>query len=325
MNQQRGIGQPLVSACIITYNQREYLRECIESILAQDYPDFEIVVGDDASTDGTQEMLREYGVKYPDKFVLRLAKTNRGITHNSNEVLFSSKGKYVAILGGDDMMLPGKITKQVDFLEKNENYVLCGTYTKLINETGQEIGITKDYRGKKTPKYTLYEQIESGNNLVPVVSYMFRRSAAPPEGFDGRLPVASDALFINHVAGKGEIFILKEVLTAYRVHESHARRIGYVADALMVYALNEFYFPEYFKAIYSGRSALSRSIGVRHVRQGDYKKGICYFRISMRCKFSFVTFLLFLFAKTRFATPLFAFAERLKTQGPLKKIWHKIR
>jgi glycosyltransferase involved in cell wall biosynthesis len=325
MSQPSDIEQPLVSVCIITYNQKKFLRECIESVLAQDYPNIEIIVGDDASTDGTQEMLREFETTYPDKFVLRLAKINMGITCNSNAVFFSCSGKYVAMLGGDDLMLPGRITKQVNFLETDLNYTLCGTYTKLINAEGKEIGVTKDYRGKKNPTYTLYDQIESGNSLVPVVSYMFRRSAAPAEGFDNRLPVASDALFINHVASKGGIFILREVLTAYRVHESHARRIGYVADALVVNALNEFYYPDYFKAIYSGKSGLSRSIGIGHILKGDYEKGICYFRISLRCKFSMMTLLLLISTKTRFASAFLAFAEKMRKVGLFNEIWHKVR
>lgn len=68
---------PSVSVAIITYNQREFLRECIDSILNQDYSNFEIVVADDASTDGTQDMLREYDRKHPGKFVLKLGEKIR--------------------------------------------------------------------------------------------------------------------------------------------------------------------------------------------------------------------------------------------------------
>lgn len=64
---------PLVSIAIITYNQKEYLRECIESCLSQDYPNIEIVIADDCSTDGTQAMLRDYERAYQNKFVLRLS------------------------------------------------------------------------------------------------------------------------------------------------------------------------------------------------------------------------------------------------------------
>ena len=95
---------PLVSISIITYNQKEYLKDCIESILIQNYDNIEIVIADDCSTDGSQELLNIYKERYPDKFVLKLAKKNRGITKNSNAAHFACSGKYIFIMGGDDLM-----------------------------------------------------------------------------------------------------------------------------------------------------------------------------------------------------------------------------
>src|SRR5690606_18656769 len=117
--------EPLVSIAIITYNQKEFLKECIESCLAQDYPNLEIVVADDGSTDGTHDLLNDYDMKHPDKFVLRLSKENQGITKNSNAAHFACTGKYVAWIGGDDLMLPGKISKQVEFMEMNPDCTIC--------------------------------------------------------------------------------------------------------------------------------------------------------------------------------------------------------
>lgn len=309
MNQAGEKTLPLVSVGIVTYNQKEYLRECIESVLAQDYLNIEIVVGDDASTDGTQEMLREYKAKYPEKFVLKFAETNKGITGNSNTVFFSCSGKYVHMVAGDDLMLPGKIRKQANFLETHKDYTLCGTYTKLINEMGQEIGIKKDYKKRSNPSYTLCDLIESGNSLVPAVSYMFRRDAAPLEGYDCRLPIASDGLFMNHVASKGKIFILKEVLTAYRVHASHAKSTNYSSDVLLTHALNEFYFPECCKAIYRRKSKALRNIGIRNVLNGKIDKSSYYFRMSLYCKLSLLSLGLFILSKTELTYPLVKIAK----------------
>jgi glycosyltransferase involved in cell wall biosynthesis len=274
--------KPLVSVVIITYNQKDYLYQCIESALGQDYENFEIIVADDASTDNTQELLKEYDVKYPGKFRLILSQNNQGITKNSNAALFACRGKYVAMLGGDDLLLPGKIKKQVEFLELNHDYVLCGTYTMFIDESGKEIFVQKDFKNKPDKKYTLSELIEAGNNLIPIVSYMFRRAVAPKEGFDLRLPIASDCLFMYHIASKGNIYILKEPLTAYRVHKSHAKKLGFFDDSLVSLALCNFFFPQCYSAT---QKAISRTY-YRHAKfllfNGDKNKAKQYYIISIR-------------------------------------------
>lgn len=116
---------PLVSVAIITYNQKEYLRECIESILLQNYPNLQIVVADDCSSDGTQDLLLRYSQQYPNVFTLKLSEKNLGITANSNLAHFACRGKYIFWMGGDDLMLPGKIAKQVEYMENNPDCTLC--------------------------------------------------------------------------------------------------------------------------------------------------------------------------------------------------------
>mgnify|MGYP000507135859 CR=1 FL=1 len=84
-----------------------------------------IVIADDCSIDGTQEMLSEYVLKYPNKFILKLSNINQGITKNSNLAHFACTGKYIAWMGGDDLMFQGKIRKQVNYMEKNPECRIC--------------------------------------------------------------------------------------------------------------------------------------------------------------------------------------------------------
>ena len=78
---------PLVSVWMLTYNLKKFIKDCIESVISQNYNKIEIIIGDDASTDKTQEILKEYQKKYPDIIKLILHPTNLGITKNSNSVL----------------------------------------------------------------------------------------------------------------------------------------------------------------------------------------------------------------------------------------------
>lgn len=213
---------PLVSVAIITYNQKEYLRECIESCLVQDYPNFEIVIADDCSTDGTQDMLREYEAAYPSKFILRLAEKNQGITPNSNAAHFACSGKYIAWMGGDDLMLPGKITKQVEFMENNPDCTIC--YHNL------------DVFDSKTNK-TLYffnDKLKLNGNIKTAIRYgtfngacsnIVRAEKTPVHGFDNRLPVASDWLYwVETLSNGGTINYIDDVLGRYRRHSNNITR-----------------------------------------------------------------------------------------------------
>lgn len=126
--------KPLVSVCVMTYQHVNFIKECLDGILMQETNfDFEILLGEDASTDGTREICIEYAEKYPDRIKLFLHHRENNIaiggspTGRFNLVynLFSAKGKYIALCEGDDYWTdPKKLQKQVDFLQKNDDYVI---------------------------------------------------------------------------------------------------------------------------------------------------------------------------------------------------------
>lgn len=216
--------QPLVSIAIITYNQKEYLRECLESCLAQDYPNFEIVVADDCSTDGTQEMLREYAKQHPDKFVLKLAEKNQGITPNSNVAHFACSGKYIAWMGGDDLMLPGKLSKQVAYMEKNPECTICYHNLEVFDDSNNKtiyLRASKIKPRQGTIKETLKYACFNG-----ACSTMVRAKKTPKHGFMSTVPVASDWLYwVETLANGGTINYIDEVLGRYRRHENNVTKV----------------------------------------------------------------------------------------------------
>lgn len=124
--------QPLVSVLITTYNLIEFVREALDSALNQDYDNLEIIVADDASTDGTADVIREYAAKYPQKIIPLFGEVNVGFAKNTNRALKEVKGKYLVMPGGDDILLPGKISKQVAWLEADPQRILCGHDTEIF-------------------------------------------------------------------------------------------------------------------------------------------------------------------------------------------------
>ena len=139
--------KPMISVCLLTYNQEDYIRECLDSILMQNVScKYEIVVGDDCSTDSTQEILREYEKRFPNIFHMILRDKNVGITNNLYDVLMNCKGKYIAGLEGDDYWIDeNKLQIQFDFLETHKEYIGCSHAVKMVDELGQIVPMGTRY------------------------------------------------------------------------------------------------------------------------------------------------------------------------------------
>jgi glycosyltransferase involved in cell wall biosynthesis len=136
---------PLVSVSVITYNHEKYIRQCLDGILMQNvnFP-YEILVHDDASPDGTADIIREYEAKYPD-IIKPIYQTENQYSQGKDASKFNfdrARGKYLAFCEGDDYWTdPGKLQKQVDFLERHPEYIATVHRVKAINEHGEELEI----------------------------------------------------------------------------------------------------------------------------------------------------------------------------------------
>lgn len=212
----------MVSVAVITYNQRHLLDECLSSILAQDYPEIEIIVADDGSTDGAQDLLRNYQETHPGKFVLRLAEVNRGVTANHDLALAACNGKYISWIGGDDMMLPGKISKQVAYLEANPNCSICYHDVELFDShTGRTIRLWSE--ADKPRRGDFLTLIRHGH-FNTGISSMVRR-ADSPDRFEESITVASDWLyFVECLSSGGSIDFIPGIYARQRRHPLNVTR-----------------------------------------------------------------------------------------------------
>lgn len=125
---------PLVSVVMPVYNGEKFLTEAIDSILMQSYKNIELVIVNDGSSDSSKRIIQSY-TDPRIRFVEN--ETNSGIVFSRNRGLESSKGEYVATLDCDDIALPDRIEKQVEFLEKNPGYGMCGTFYISIDQKGE--------------------------------------------------------------------------------------------------------------------------------------------------------------------------------------------
>ncbi len=200
---------PKVSVTVVTYNHGQWLAECLESIVTQEtnFP-FEVIVGDDASTDGiTQDILRDYADRFPHLIVPVFRDKNINGTQNFLDVLRRTQGEYIAHIDGDDLMQPGKLQKQADYLDSKLECVMVTHLMRWINSTGSML---KD-ESPLPEQFDVNHLVESCN-CVSSSARMFRRTAvltwnaAPNErvmDFRQNLEIASSGVIgcINEYLG----------------------------------------------------------------------------------------------------------------------------
>lgn len=162
----------MVSVHMLVYQHAGYIRQALDSVLIQKVNfRYEIVIGDDCSTDGTQDILKEYKKKYPDKIHLLLNKKNIGAIGNSKRVKKHCRGKYIAYLEGDDFWTDDtKLQIQVDFLEQNPEYAACYHGANVIGND------KKHYKIYRMARYDInsFEQYFSTNPSLPTASLVMK-------------------------------------------------------------------------------------------------------------------------------------------------------
>lgn len=210
---------PLVSISCITYNHSEFIKECLDGFLMQHCNfEYEILIHDDASTDGTQEIIREYQQKFPHIIFPIFQKENqysKGVRRMMPRFNFPrAKGRYIALCEGDDYWTdPNKLQKQVDFLEANPDYAICYHKTSILNSVLTESHLNPYHEGKTftVADLALY-------NFIETVSVVFRNGLINPfPKWLEESPVGDYPLHMLN-ARKGKIKFLPDNMAVYRYH-----------------------------------------------------------------------------------------------------------
>lgn len=208
----------VVSVFMMAFNHENFITQAVEGVLMQktDF-DFDIVIGEDCSTDDTRNKIIALQQKYPGKFKLLLHNKNIGAMANQMAILNECTGKYIALCEGDDYWTdPYKLQKQVDFLEGNEEYSICFHPVKLRKES--ENDIVDDYMTREVPETTTILDLAYGN-YIHTPSVVFRKNQDVLDTLHslGALTVGDYVLHMLN-AKHGNIKKLPEVMGIYRVH-----------------------------------------------------------------------------------------------------------
>ena len=203
----------LVSIVLPVYNGEKYLAESLDSVLAQTYQNWELVIINDGSTDGTENLI----LKYQDKRIKYLPNDgNKGIIFSLNRGLRESNGIYIARLDADDIALPHRLEKQVRFLSENLDYDMCGSYFQTIDSNGRLLkNVTFPTNNRDAQSYLLL------HNCFCHSAIMMRTSIAKELKYDEDYQVCEDYDLWYRISRKGKILNLPEFTTLYRVHENN--------------------------------------------------------------------------------------------------------
>ena len=258
--------EPLASAVIITYNQKQYIEQTIECALAQKVDfEYEIIIGEDCSTDKTREICLRYQEQYPDIIRVITSDKNVGLLENWNRSVNAARGKYIAGCGGDDYWHnPDKIQKQVHFLEENPDYGMVHSGNDYLLQESETL---------KRKKY-LSPQVQHNNDhsvkllhLIILGQYQITASTAlfkkqlfqkyfnldeiKKNGF-----LMEDTPLWIEVAEHSAIYYLAESLATYRIHQNSISQCTDKRQALQfkknntemcLYYCQKFKVPDYIR------------------------------------------------------------------------------
>jgi len=200
---------PQITVLMPAYNAGAYIKTAIESVLAQTYADFELLIINDGSEDNTLALIKSF----TDTRIRLIDQPNKGLIDTLNESIDKAKGKYIARMDADDICLPNRLQVEFDFLESNPDYVLVGSVVDIVDKDGNFL----------MPLYPVgygHEDIVANIDIKCPFNHpsvMFRKEAVIQAGYYPKNALTfEDHLLWKKMATIGKVHNLKDVLLQYR-------------------------------------------------------------------------------------------------------------
>ena len=208
---------PRVSIGLPVYNGENFIRDALDSILAQSYDDFELIISDNASTDGTQAICRDYAAR-DQRIRYYCNRVNLGAAKNFNRVLALASGEYFKWAAHDDVLDPSYLAKCVTALDSDPSIVLCHSKTKFIDERGRLISLSSERLafGARRPHERFREMTLAKHGCFQAFGLMRTVTLRQTPGIGGY--TASDRVLLAELALHGRFCEIPEHLFARRNH-----------------------------------------------------------------------------------------------------------
>jgi len=211
-----------ISVIMTVFNGQQWLEEAIQSVLDQTFSEFEFIIVDDGSTDGTPEILKRAAAR--DGRVRVISQENMGVSRSVNRVLLEARYGWIARMDADDVMAPDRLERQLAFVADNPDVSVVSCFADYIDEGGKTIG---ECHNPLTSRSVVRNWIDSGKVIHMIQSgAMFRRDVVlSVGGYRPEFNVTEDTDLWNRVAEAGHTVIVQpEVLMQVRVHSRSLTR-----------------------------------------------------------------------------------------------------
>ena len=217
------MNEPLVSVIISCYNHEKYIGDAIDSVMKQTYKNIELIITDDGSTDRSREIIKNKVDEWRSDFEVKLLLNETNTSFLCVEEAYNNaRGKYISGIGGDDMLKPDKILRQVEFLENNQDkYSLCFTWVECIGNDPGKVSFFKElFNINNESKPVFLKKLLFKGNFLNAPSFMMRKDIFDElGGYDFSLRQVQDyILWVNYLLSN-DLYIIPEELTIYRVVE----------------------------------------------------------------------------------------------------------
>ncbi len=255
----------LISVIIPVYNGENYLREAIESVLAQTYPNYELYVVDDGSTDSTASIAQSFGSR-----LTYVHQENQGAASAFNNGLCLARGKYIAWLSHDEVYLPEKLEKQVGLMEEMPNVGACVTYYNYVNAAGEVI---QENRTEWYPHDRMLRELM--RRIFPYFgTIVFRRRCIDAIGnLDEQFGLAADAEMLIRLFRSFDMALIPEFLHIDYVHPAQqsvvsAQRARRDSERMYAHLLRDLPLEELFPEL-SGKPVSGKDVARARYWLGD--------------------------------------------------------
>ncbi len=269
---------PNISVCIPTYNRKEYLKETLDSILSQTYKDYEIVIVDDGSTDGTEQMLKELDIP-----ITYYRQENSGDAAARNKLVELAKGKYISFIDSDDLLMPDAIERMVKVIEsEDEEAIVYGSYLR-IDEDGKVFGKCKRklYSGNIATELFQTILVHSCGSMFP------KKLLSNSPRFDTSLKVCSDYDLWLRLSLKCRFIAIDEPTFKRRRHANN------LSGATFENCFTEFKVLEQFYYEKGGKEIIPAKIARKVFSKENRRAGRCALREGLydqACQLLFQSF-----------------------------------